>query len=275
MRKNRVYFTVIVLLFFLSAEGSPAEASSARVISCGGEVELTPPGRETSGCEPGMVLTKGTNIRTGKASFITLGMDDQNIVNLRQDSSAVLHFSRAGDIELVEGKIFALLREAENRKSGFTVRTPCAVCGARGTGWETETDGHETAVFVFEGEVFCSGIGPEGTPMAREYIIRKGHYRNIRLNDSPGEEKTIPPDRMRALLEEARLASGALGPSEDMGPVEKFSKKDAQRMKSLSDRLERDDVSSRLNRAVDPGTMPVIPGRGGGDDDSRERRERD
>jgi hypothetical protein len=71
--------------------------------------------------------------------------------------------------------------------STFEIKTPTAVCGARGTGWDTGTDGSKVTVDTFEREVYFYPLSGEGEPV-EDPIIGAG---KSGLLEGPGAPITI------------------------------------------------------------------------------------
>ena len=63
--------------------------------------------------------------------------------------------------------------------SEFKVRTPCAVCGARGTGWLIKTTDKFTEILVFENKVFLQGFNPDGSIRDGDFWTERGFKRTI------------------------------------------------------------------------------------------------
>jgi hypothetical protein len=79
------------------------------------------------------------------------------------------------------------------------VRTPCGVCGARGTGWRTIVSGGMMNVAVFQNRVFSRGVNKDGSVMEDDFWIGEGFMRNINRFKKPGELMPVPPDELEAM----------------------------------------------------------------------------
>jgi hypothetical protein len=125
----------------------PAAAGAAPVGEAGfvqGAVTAGPEGGETRFLARGEALFEGDVVTTGPGSIAVLLLADGARVTLRPDSVFCLDaYGRQQErpsawVRLLEGGIRAAsgLLAKENPESGFTLETPTAVCGIRGTDFD-------------------------------------------------------------------------------------------------------------------------------------------
>ncbi len=123
----------------------------------------------------GKVLSRGDSLKTGSGSWaeIGLGKDSDNVIRLEENTFC--EFTELGPVVLglLNGRLRTLVEKIDNT-STFTIKTPTAVCGTRGTGWDTVLSGKKTVVDVFEKKIFFYPIDPAGRPLAEETTIRSG-----------------------------------------------------------------------------------------------------
>ncbi len=177
------------------------------VVSHDGDVKVIPAGQaQAIACQNGMLLKEGSRVITGKASYVTIAFDKagRNLVKIKENTEVVIKLDGSDKIELVDGVVFALLQKLD-RGETFRVRTPCAVCGARGTAWMTETNGLVTYVGVFGSNVFASGINKDGSVMEKKYWVKNGYQRMIEKFKDPGDEKKVPEDTLKKWKKEFGL----------------------------------------------------------------------
>jgi hypothetical protein len=114
---------------------------TANIAKFSGEVKVTNKGEtKTHAAKLGEVVKEGDLIETGKNGLVEIRLDNNNAVNLKPDSKLLivklLVNSQTGEyeniFELTIGKIKARI-EGLKGKSKFEVKTPLAICGARGT----------------------------------------------------------------------------------------------------------------------------------------------
>lgn len=140
--------------------------------------------------EAGMVVPQGGEIKTGPESWAEIGFEvgigNENVVRLKENSDFTLVQAKPVRIELLTGTIRTLVQNLP-AGSTFEIKTPTAVCGARGTGWDTATDGTKVTVDVYEREVYFYPLSGGGEPVA-DPIIGRG---KSGLLEGPGKPITI------------------------------------------------------------------------------------
>jgi hypothetical protein len=217
MKKCLIFLLCIVFMGYMAGTAE-AVKEAVKVISCSGDVKITPSG-ETKAvtCLSGMQIKEGARIITGEEASVDIAFDKtgRNILKIKGNSEVVIKLEGADKIELVDGEIFTVLQGLK-RGETFRVKTPCATCGARGTGWNTKTDKEVTDVAVFDGRVFVRGIKKDGSVMDEEYWVEKGFERKIRKFEDPGKMEKISEARLSKIEKEVRR------PAE---PVEEIQKK--------------------------------------------------
>jgi hypothetical protein len=206
--KNLIIIVLSIVFIASVACLAYAAGPTARVVSFSGDVKITPAGETTPvRCNPDLVLRPGDKITTGRNSYLKMAFDKAggNVVKVRQKSQVLVVLKGEDKLELIDGELVALLK---NLKKGatFQVRTPGAVCGARGTGWETKMSGKFTSVTVFDGTVYVRGIDRNGIVMKEEYLVEKGYRRKIKQYQSPGKERKVPESQIKRINKEIMLS---------------------------------------------------------------------
>jgi len=179
-----------------------AVEDGVKVTSFEGDVKIIPAGKnEQISPKKGMILRSGDAVTTGKDSYLEMAFDenDLNTVQVEADSHVVIRLDNESNVELISGKAFTVLSNLEKDEE-FRIKTPAAVCGARGTGWETSTDGWVTTVSVFDNKVFLWGVEKDGRPMKKKYWVRKGYERYINKFEKPAKLRKIQRKRYDFLL---------------------------------------------------------------------------
>jgi hypothetical protein len=146
-----------------------------------------------SGLERDASLEDGDIITTSENSSVEIkfGKDMKNIISAREDTTIKLDaITEGGDkkITLENGKFFADL-EALDSGSRFEVRTPTAVCGVLGTGFEAVVNQGSTFVKVYDGLVHVKSAGMRGL-ISKPVIVRQGSQTVIRKHGAP--EQPVP-----------------------------------------------------------------------------------
>lgn len=246
MKKFLILLACVMFAACLNQTAFSAEETVV-VISYAGDVKVVPAGEvKPLACRPGMLLSEGTRIITGEESYVEIAFDKprSNIVKVKENSEVVLKLNDSDKVELIDGKVFVLLRDLK-RGSAFRVRTPCAVCGARGTGWGVITDSKITDVAVFEAKVFVRGLKKDGSAMDEEYWIERGFERKVKKFESPGELLKISDERLAEMEAEFGLDTGRKKSRENK--FKGFGKNNTMREEQMESILERKD-DARLDK---------------------------
>lgn len=200
MKRTLIAGTAFAIL--LSVCGlSHAVVDRCTVISVKGRAQVTMPGDVARrDVEEGMPLPEGARLLTGESSYIELALnaDASNRALVGENADCVIKIDSMTGIELIDGKIFTALNDMDRRDT-FIVRTPSAVCGARGTGWVTEVLGDSTLAVSFDGRVFARGINPDGSVMDEKYWIKRGFARRIERFSAPGSLQRVRRGRINQL----------------------------------------------------------------------------
>ena len=187
---------------------------AVRVISFAGDVKITPRGEEAAlPCKPDMMLKTGDRVVTGEESYLeaAFGKARQNSVKIEQNSNAVIMPTGDDRIELVDGELVAVLNSMKKGEV-FRVRTPFAVCGARGTAWVTDVVNDTAVISSLESKVFVRGIGSDGKVMEKEYWVNEGFERRVKEFERPERMLKISGDRLKKLQQK-------VSPSMDGGRI--------------------------------------------------------
>lgn len=216
MKKFLIFFMCITFSACSFSSAGAAE-KSAKVVSFTGNVKILPAGKVKSVLpEKDMQLEEGARVITSEDSSLILACGEEalNFVTVKSSSDVILKMEEADKVELIDGEVFTLVQKLKSGEE-FRVKTPCATCGARGTGWNTKTDGKVTTASVAKGKIIVRGVNKDGSLMKKSFIIKKGFERKINKFEKPGDLMKIPGmgmDRMRG----------------DIKNIKKFTEKKAQ-----------------------------------------------
>ncbi len=205
MFRRRFVILITLFCFFVPSVQFSAYAGeeAVRVLSFQGEVKIFSPGSDKdTGCAVDKEIKAGDRIKTGEASHVEIAFDKQkmNIIRIEENSDVVVVLKGNEKIELANGMVYARLAKLPKGET-FQVRTPCVVCGVRGTGWLTKTDQEETTVSTFENKVFVNGLKENGEPMEKTFWINEGYERRIKKFENPEKISRISDERLSKMRE--------------------------------------------------------------------------
>lgn len=160
---------------------------SAVVVYAVGDSKIRHADNTEEKAQLGTSLKAGDNIVTGDNGKIDVQFPDGS--NMRISPKSVLDFSKlsqnaAGttqtEIALVSGKVFAKVNKAK-KEDDFTVVTPTAIAGVRGTSFIVESEeGKPSAVKVVDGAVAFSNRVPALEKLSEEEINADANLKKLR-----------------------------------------------------------------------------------------------
>jgi len=109
------------------------------------------------------VIGRGDIIETpeGASVQIVIGNDMNKIVKVDEKTRMEVQGVNPTVLNISLGKVLVSVKKLEP-KSSFVVKTPVAICGARGTSWSQESAGDVTKICVFENDVFVKKLDASG-----------------------------------------------------------------------------------------------------------------
>lgn len=191
-------FSVLLFSILLSATCTFAGEQKVAVVKLlKGEVDVLNMGKTTK-LKAEDWVEAGAVVKTAEKSFVKLVFIDKSQMNIGPNSEMKIEsFSGkdAGVIDLVKGKIRSqvtkdYLQMKDKDRSKLFIKTENAVMGVRGTDFMISTNGKNTSVVLFEGEVvFNKFEGRGAAPTALENVVERG----VRL--FPGEFSVVERER--------------------------------------------------------------------------------
>lgn len=184
------YFLVLLLAVNVGISEAKAQPINvAEIVYVAGTAEVkSVVAEEWVDAEVGMKVKEGDTVKTGVDSMAELafGEDLNNIIKISQNSQLTVSKFEPGLVNLTEGRVFTLIKKLE-KGSTFEVRTPTAVAGARGTGWETDFEPKQDATLVkgYEKKVYIAGLDKAGN-LIGEGKLRAGFKSIIEKGKIPG-----------------------------------------------------------------------------------------
>jgi hypothetical protein len=147
--------------------------------------------------EASTILKKGDIVETAEGSSVdvVLGENTDKAVKLEEKSHLEFQEINPAYLNLSKGKVRVMLKKLEP-KSSFTVKTPTAISGAKGTAWSAQTSGDRTKICVFESDVLVRGVDAAGKPNTRKYITSEGTEREIERGKPVSEARKVSESEM-------------------------------------------------------------------------------
>lgn len=145
-------------LGILPLSDAAAKAPRAKVSTVSGQVNL-------NGTQAfvGDAVPDGAVVETGKNSFCAVVFDDRNAVSIGAETRLTLSLDGPQKtIDIVKGVVASLVRRLARVRVGksypYTVKTPTAICGVRGTAFFVKVEGpNRTYVCLCNGRLDLSG----------------------------------------------------------------------------------------------------------------------
>ncbi len=144
-----------------------------------------------------MTLSAGDSLKTAADSWaeVGFGKDFKNVVRIKEKTLVEFIALAPVKVGLLKGEVRSLV-ERLARDSTFEIKTPTAVCGARGTGWDTNTDGRKVVVDAYEDEVYFYPL-TEDEGAVVDPVIKAGKRGILEDPTRPITIKDLPLDRMK------------------------------------------------------------------------------
>ncbi len=154
----------LVLLWALTAAAE--DAAIGRLTAAQGQVFLRLAGGEEAAAKSGVSLASGTILRTGNDGVAEVTFTDGSQLKLQRSSSAQLsplkRQKKKTSVLLFFGRLWSKVSPSQDGGTSYEVSTPNAVCGVRGTQFETSVgDDGSMRMQVNEGKVAVEGEGKE------------------------------------------------------------------------------------------------------------------
>lgn len=200
---------------------------------------------------PRVQVKEGSKIKTGDQSAVEIVFD--NGPSCFQKSNTVLGFPRMrkkGDsyehgLSLQTGRTITRILKATGRESRFEIKTPSAVCAARGTVFRTSVDSSDHTHFeVLEGRADVEAV-------MQKYAVLEGEGTLVRKGEPPLKPKKLLP---LPKLKQRSTIYNKLPLRFELDPVEGAV---SYRISMAKDRDGKDSVYEKI---VQPGELIEIQG---------------
>ena len=183
---------LLLVLILISCFAMSVFCQTARIINVDGRVDVMLKDRtDWQEAKEGLKLKRGDRVKTGRDAECDLAIDknNENVVGVLEDSDIVISFNGNEKIEIVNASLFIRLNKLP-RNSTFEVKTPTAVCGARGTGFGIKAGKGSTQASAFDNNIFTKNNKGE------KKDIKEGFSRTI---DKMGKISKQLANKMNAM----------------------------------------------------------------------------
>lgn len=204
MKKMLCMGLAIVLVGIFSMGAYAADSGlKAKIISIKGDVKVDPKGSGSwLAAEVDMELNQGAIIKTGAGSSANLAFDTAmlNVLNIEENTTLSVDIlsealSRVG---LSNGNILAKL-EGLKKGSTFQVKTPTAICGARGTVWAMQVSPRGTTVQALAASIFLQGMLANGEASSVVVEVPAGSKSEVKAGENPTSPVALSTSELKAL----------------------------------------------------------------------------
>ncbi|MFZ3072478.1 MAG: FecR family protein [Thermodesulfobacteriota bacterium] len=213
-----VFLAIVFTAILFSSVARAAVVYSGKLTSIQGNVEIGRQGSSaTVQAKFGDSLFEGDNVKTGEGSKVEITFLDNSIVRVSANSSMRIRKSAYNKAEEKRNISISAFRGAFRmmvmkvvkvtssgsfrpwRDSKFTVETPTAVVGVKGTKFFIEIDKNgDTTTTVFDGVVSQKHANPN---IGGEVLIGKNKTSKVTEYAPPDMPKDAPPEQLQALLD--------------------------------------------------------------------------
>ena len=150
--------------------------------------------------EKDMRLYEGDTVKTGSKSKVVIQLDDGSVTQITSLSTITmdkLSKSLQGkntNMEMDLGKAWMKVKKIETAKDRFSVGTPTAVAGVRGTYFSTEVEESTDSSFdVYEGEI---SVQQKQDP-SNQVDVRSNFRTEVKRGQQPSAPSMIPKDQLQ------------------------------------------------------------------------------
>jgi hypothetical protein len=169
MKTTRLFVAIIGAALLLFAATAYAEDSAVTLAGFEGKVlvKIAPSADWTDAAIDQKLKAKDA-IKTGDDGKALLEFSDKSSVALKKNTEVTIEelswtdAARKADLNVPSGELRAIINKVGG-PSQFRVKTPTAICGARGTVFYVMVTAGETRVFVTDGAVDFSNANGENT----------------------------------------------------------------------------------------------------------------
>ncbi len=237
---------VCVLSFAVSSYASVNSVYEAAIIKLKGDVKVDTKGDGTW-ITPwvGMKLKEGSLLKAGSNSYAEIVYDAEGLNVLKINADTQIKVTK-DNAELPAGSVFA---NFDNLKPGssFSVKTPTAVCGIRGSGMGVDFIQGLTVVRAFKDRVYVRGLDAQGNAVGQEVQIPEGWKTNVEKDGGATPPAELSPNEEKIYEAWVQTIATKEEPAEEEGEDADEEADDEKTDEILDDAKEQDSLDQ-----VDP-----------------------
>ena len=258
---KKLFFISIMILAFVGV--LQAENLNVKIIYIEGGVTITKANGAQSPAAVGVTVTTGDRIITGDKSVCDLEFDDKSYSRLGENSDLKLSSAELKEkktifgaikkdknikIDLVKGAMLSKMKKL-GKSENFSIKTPVAVVGVRGTNFQTTSTPGGTNVSVYQGAVAVTNITSNITTM-----VPAGQSFGISADGAKAEAQSVSTAEVSAAQE---VSGEEIDPGTFSGSVETVGSAAASEISAKVDVQVKTDVvgilynSTTLNQITD------------------------
>lgn len=240
MKKEIIFVAIVSLLVlagFVLTSHAKGPSDSVKIIMLKGNPKIMKSQKTAwENCAIEMPVASGDRIKTASGELVDIAFTLRSTIAMRieENSDVFIKNNMAPySIDLLNGAVMASIKNL-TKGSGFEVRTPTAVSGARGTAWRSATNGNTSVFDAFEKSVYIRGIDAAGNEMKDELKLNSGFRAVVDRFERPSRvERLSGADRQKWSEWRSEMRGGAAG-----GPG------------SMDNRLDKiDDLATKAGQA--------------------------
>lgn len=201
--KRTAQATLDVILIVLVSAAVSAAPLKVKVTKITGNVMVQKAGAaDWTRAADNMALQKGAQVKTASGGSCILAWENGNVVKLNELSSLAIEESAkqglAGNttVKINNGKMYARVEKLSATKSDFTIKTPTAVAGVRGSEIIVTAEPGVSSFQVLDG---AFAVASEG----QEILLDQNFQVDVPANEPPPPPVQIPTDQLNDLKIEA------------------------------------------------------------------------
>ena len=232
---RKIWMTMTAAALALAMAGAYALATPVKAKLMGVKGDVTAKVSADAAWEAaaeGASLPEGASVKTGADGEVNLVWPGGSAVKVFPLSVVKLDASRRSadggsktELDMQQGRTLSKVAKLQTTDSVFSVKTPTAVAGVRGTTFDTSIDPASAAVSVavVSGSVFVA-VGDI------EVAVAEGFASTVAAGEPPAPPAAIPPERMQQLQSDSDEL-GETAESEAAGEAEEARAQKALRQK--------------------------------------------